>query len=776
MARSLGNFRIVGLLVTAIALVFGMLSFAPSVSASPAPPTGLSLGAIPAGSQPILQWNRVSGATSYDVEISNSSSFDPVAWKVSTTNRRATPTIQLTAGTLSWRVRAVAGSDRGEWAGSSFTRDALAGPILVSPGNGVTLQQPGAPALLSWQPVNGASSYAVEISSDPNFVDPSLTTSYTTKTSSSVVPNPQVATLYYWRVRATLAAGVFTEWSAVRTYQMGGLAAPVLVRPADGPFTNVEDVVLQWQSVAGAKTYDLQISTDINFLTLIEDPTNVTGTKYSPPVTVANDQYYWRVRPVDNFGNKRDWNAVTTWTFRRHWPVQPDLEYPENDSTVGDPFFYQWKPVDHASEYTIQLSRSSDFNALVDACSTVHTTYVPTKNTDCWPGAAGTYFWRVIATDAPGETVDGDDIVTDRISAEVGRFTYYPTLVAPLSPANGATVFVPTLRWSPVSGASTYQVTVTATNGGGGGGSWETTGTSYTPRARLTAGKSYRWTVQTVGLTGREGSALIAGSQPTFTVGDPGVATAPSPEPLAPAPGTASNRFPTLSWTPVAEATSYRVLVRPVGGSGFSYVPDKFAYSAGEDDGTDWHAAGTYEWIVEAYDGNDWLSTSSTSRTFVIKNLTPVTGQRIANNGTALSAVGTSCTIALPERCSDMRQTPVLKWASQPDAGAFKVFLARDEEMTNIVDGYPVTTETNQFTPNEALIDSQAGSAFYWFVQPCKADLGCAPLAHAHHAFNKISNPVEPTLPINGASQQNDVTFTWRDYLATNLDHDGRPH
>ena len=78
-----------------------------------------------------------------------------------------------------------------------------------------------------------------------------------------------------------------------------------------------------------------------------------------------------------------------------------------------------------------------------------------------------------------------------------------------------------------------------------------------------------------------------------------------------------------------------------------------------------------------------------------------------------------------------MRQTPVLKWASQPDAGVFKVYLARDEEMTNIVAGYPVTTETNKFTPNEALIDSQAGSAFYWFVQPCKSSVGCAPLAHA---------------------------------------------
>ena len=172
----------------------------------------------------------------------------------------------------------------------------------------------------------------IEISSDPNFVDPSLTTSYTTKTSSSVVPNPQVATLYYWRVRATLAAGVFTEWSAVRTYEMGGLAAPVLVRPADGPFTNVEDVVLDWQPVAGAKTYNLQISTDHNFLTLIEHPAECDRRHpYSPPITVANDQYYWRVGQSTT-GNTRDWSAVTAWTFRRNWPDQPLLEYPENNS------------------------------------------------------------------------------------------------------------------------------------------------------------------------------------------------------------------------------------------------------------------------------------------------------------------------------------------------------------------------------------------------------------------------------------------------------------
>ena len=51
--------------------------------------------------------------------------------------------------------------------------------------------------------------------------------------------------------------------------------------------------------------------------------------------------------------------------------------------------------------------------------------------------------------------------------------------------------------------------------------------------------------------------------------------------------------------------------------------------------------------------------------------------------------------------------------------------------MTNVLSGYPMTTETNQFTPTAALIDSQAGSAFYWFVQPCKAGGKCGPLDHA---------------------------------------------
>ena len=493
-------------------------------------------------------------------------------------------------------------------------------------------------------------------------------------------------------------------------------------------------------------------------------------------MTVGNDQYYWRVRPVDALGNKRDWDAVQTWTFRRHWPDQPVLEFPANNAVVGDPFHYQWTAVEHASNYVIELSRAPDFtpNSIVATCTTVHTTFVPRHEGECWPGASGTYYWRVTGVDAPGRTVDGASIVTDAISAQIGRFTYDPTRPESLAPDDGATVEMPTMRWRAVPGAASYRVTLTATDGGSGAGVFSTTATSFTPRSRLTVGKSYRWTVQTVN-GGRLGSPLTAGTQPTFTVGAAEDPVATSPEPVGPPNGSGSYRFPTLSWTPVVGATTYRVLIRSVGGLGYSYLPDVFQYPAGEDGGTQWLTPGDYEWKVEAWSGGNLLDTSTSSRTFEIKSLDAVVGQRVAITGTSLGATPgpTSCSISLPAQCQDLRQTPVLRWTPQPDAGAYRVFIARDKEMTNIVAGYPQLTQTNVFTPPSALIDSQAGSAFYWFVQPCKSGSplsGCSALEHAGHAFNKLSNPVELGRPLNNAVESNDVTFTWGDYLATNQD------
>ncbi len=129
--------------------------------------------------------------------------------------------------------------------------------------------------------------------------------------------------------------------------------------PADGTTTTIQEVVLDWAPVDGAAKYNLQISTDPNFISGTTTVNNILGTRYSPPTTLDNDQYYWRITPVNASGVATDWSAVTTWHFRRDWPNQPSLEYPADNATVGDALYFQWKGSTLASDYTLQFSTDS---------------------------------------------------------------------------------------------------------------------------------------------------------------------------------------------------------------------------------------------------------------------------------------------------------------------------------------------------------------------------------------------------------------------------------
>lgn len=759
-----------------LALIASILAAAPA-SAAPAAPTGLSpTSDTSVNGIPVLSWERVPSATSYDVQLSGSDSFSPLIESVfKTANSQYVPKTQLPMGDIWWRVRSVASSGTSDWATVKITRSAVSGPTLLAPADRVELSQPSQPTSLAWTPVEGATEYVLEISTDEDFVDPKRITTHTTKTTSFVVPSPQLATTYFWRVRATLRVGVFSEWSSTRRYRVLGLPNSERVAPAPDPgdsedsFPTVDDAVLDWTPVPGAKTYDLQISTDINFNTLDHAVNAVTGTSYARPQTLDNDQYYWRVRPVDVNNNKPDWDTVPTWRFRRAWSEQPTLEYPINGATVGDPFHFQWKPAKLASSYTIEMSRNSTFSpeSSVQRCTTVHTTFTPADanllNDDCFPVATGTYHWRVIATDQFKNTTGP---TTDRVVAQVETFTYLPDRVQPIAPFHGQEVHVPTLSWEPQAGAAKYKVTITPT-ASGSATTATTSATSFTPRNLLTVGSSYRWQVQTVSEDGRLGSETLIGSQPTFKVVAPPEATASSPEPAGPSVGS-FGRFPTLSWAAVVGADRYRLLVRKAGTLGWERLPATFRYPAGEDEGTTHLEPAEYEWMVEAYNGAAFVSDSSSTGRFTMAPPMKVTGHRAALTAGALASPETSCEASLPNECQNLRQTPVLRWDASPNTGYYRLYLSRDRELTNLVPGFPKVVNNTKWVPTAALPDSQAGSAFFWYVQPCSAGGQCAKLEYANHAFNKLSNPVILSAPDDNATHEDDITLSWDDYLATN--------
>lgn len=525
--------------------------------------------------------------------------------------------------------------------------------------------------------------------------------------------------------------------------------------------------MLAWEPVLGAHTYNLQISTDRNFNTIDDARNGVVSTRYSPPVTLNNDQYYWRVTPVDVAGNKLDWGQVDVWEFRRNWPFQPQLEYPAANAIVGDPFFYQWSPVRHASSYRLEVARDNpDFspNNLYGICLTVNTTYVPREAGECFPQAQGTYYWRVIALDSPA------GVVTEAVPTSYQRFTYDPAYVTPTSPLDGATVEVPTLRWEPLPAANQYDVIVTDVSNGHTYGA-RTYGTSWTPTSALPVGAIFRWQVRSVSSSGRLGPNLTTASQRRFTIVASSATSGTYPQPFPSA--APSDRFPTLEWSPVTGASHYKVFVRPQGTLLWRPLSVNYPYPAGEDTGATWLAPDTYQWKVEAWNGTSFLTESPQPGTFVITPSDTITGHRVALSGMASGDLAIACTKSLnpslplaETQCTGMHATPVLRWDARPNVGKYVVWISRDQQLTNLVGRFE--TEQSAFIPTSALIDSQAGSAFYWFVQPCKLPGTCKAPQPASHAFNKISNAVQLVSPVAGAVASNDITFIWQDYLCSN--------
>jgi hypothetical protein len=65
-------------------------------------------------------------------------------------------------------------------------------------------------------------------------------------------------------------------------------------------------LTLEWDASEGANRYEVQIDTD----PLFSLPPIDAGkkTKYTPPTSLAQATYYWRVRAIDKAGNVSSWS------------------------------------------------------------------------------------------------------------------------------------------------------------------------------------------------------------------------------------------------------------------------------------------------------------------------------------------------------------------------------------------------------------------------------------------------------------------------------------
>ncbi len=141
------------------------------------------------------------------------------------------------------------------------------------------------------------------------------------------------------------------------------LSAPDLNAPQNGASGLSRPVTLQWGSVSDAETYDLQISTQNDFSTTVDEQSGLSTTSFETSVLKESTTYYWRVRAAasDQTG---DWSS--TYSF-----ATQSL----NESVVlyGDQLVDPW----------INTSWNADINT--QSTRQVHSgTYALRVNTDSW--------------------------------------------------------------------------------------------------------------------------------------------------------------------------------------------------------------------------------------------------------------------------------------------------------------------------------------------------------------------------------------------------------
>ena len=222
-----------------------------------------------------------------------------------------------------------------------------------------------------------------------------------------------------------------------------------------------------WRPIQGKASYFVIVARDPSFHTLV-DYAFTQMPAYAPRTafnsTTYQDEstaYYWAVLPASHAsGNGAVGDPLSAHAADFHKESSPpQLLAPAAGADVATHPVFEWTPVEGARRYFLQVSQDPTFRTVLEnnngipaGIATDATSYTP-KTT--YP-ADTTLYWRV-----RGE----DDRREPFVWSATGTFQRRLPAAVP-GPGNPTTGdFVPTIRWSPVQGASSYELDVLYPNG-----------------------------------------------------------------------------------------------------------------------------------------------------------------------------------------------------------------------------------------------------------------------------------------------------------------------
>jgi protein-S-isoprenylcysteine O-methyltransferase Ste14 len=352
----------------------------------------------------------------------------------------------LETGGLAWAFQWV-GSPPGGPCTPSCTPGYLGSGDYVLPQAGtITTQTP----LITWRPIAGRASYFVVVSKDPSFtnlVDYAFTRlpAYAPRGPLNPVTYPDETTTYYWVVLPAVSAN---GDGAVGNPLHGAPSPfekrsdpPVHLFPPNGS-VEYGQPTFRWTSALGARRYRLQVSQDPTFGDPINDVLTDATAFTSTTTYPADTILYWRVRADDENLIGLTWSS--TGTFQKRLPV-PILS-PSNP-TRGD-FIptWTWEPITGAVSYDVAADLPDGTHRNITGLRTAALTPIQMYGT-------GLFHWRVRA-----------NFPSAQFGSVPGPYSAILPFTRTIGEPTGARASVSKqhllLSWEPKAGVKAYRVQI----------------------------------------------------------------------------------------------------------------------------------------------------------------------------------------------------------------------------------------------------------------------------------------------------------------------------
>jgi len=243
-----------------------------------------------------LEWQAVSGAKAYRVEVSASEGFETLLWQgVSEYTRAALP--DLPDGDYHLRVRAIdeMGLEGFERAIKVVLDARPQPPLPLKPSAAQEFR--GESPDLEWTASADAKQYQLEIADNPEFASPLVDEIVSATRFTTAATLPEIGQ-FHWRLTSIADDGEYGPLGVSRNYEVKAIPAQ-----PEASLGGSDDgkLIASWEKTSEGQTYQVQIASDKNFKNIIVDQAielpefaferHEGSTRYMRVKTIESDGY-----------------------------------------------------------------------------------------------------------------------------------------------------------------------------------------------------------------------------------------------------------------------------------------------------------------------------------------------------------------------------------------------------------------------------------------------------------------------------------------------------